>query len=512
MGIHKIIQLNPEYKIEQLAREIINTSESEIVIEVPENCSLLTNEINLRLLKFYAEEEEKEIIINGVEPGLISLAQRLGISTVWNRENPVSEAKPAVREPQYPSEAQNAAITETRDARSLSLKPSQYSRLIPALVLLFFTLIMAIWWFLQPKATIMIYPKVQTLAFKTAAKTAIAFTDADIIHGNIPAEVLTQNFTVTSQTVTTGHKVIGITAAIGKIMIINGSNQPILLLKGSTLDGRNGIHFQTDKDVLIPKKETKTEMGIIVGESYGKAEVTIIADRKGTDGNQPAKSITAVEGKYRNLLKVTNPLPTHDGIDQQVAIVDLNDVKKGEDEAGKQMQLSFGDQAHGLVNKDYLYFQDLAKTEIIHVTSKPDIGAESDSLETDIEYQIKVLAPTTVGIQKFLKGKFERVIPAHFEAQDSKVTLVSMQLTHFNDESARLELEGQGQIRGLLNSDKIKNLIKGKPIAEAKAILTRQSEIADAKFQLEGYRTALPNFGFQIRILFPAGSKTNQPL
>ncbi len=508
MGIHKTIQLNPDYKIEQLAREIINSSEPEIMIEVPENCSLLTNEINLRLLKFYAEEEEKEIIINGVEPTLISLAQRLGISTVWNRDDQVS-AGPLPYEAESGEEVKSTIRPLSQNGKPLSFKTSQYSRMIPAMVLLLFTLVMAIWWFLQPKAVVTVYPKVKTLTFKSAVQIGSAFTDADIVHGNIPAEDLIQNFTVTTQTVTTGRKFVGVTAAVGKVMIINGSNQPVLLPKGSILYGKNGIRFRTDSDVLIPKKVTKKELGIVIGENYGKAEVAITADQRGTVGNQPAKSINSIEGRYNNLLKITNPLPTRNGIDKQVAIVDLNDVKKSEDEAGKQLQLSFSDQARSMLNKDYIYIQDLIKTEIIHITSKPDIGAESDSVETVMEYQVKILAPTAVGIQKFLSGQFKKVIPVHFEDQDHKATLVSMHLIQYDDQIAKIELEGQGQIRGLLNPGTIRNLIKGKLVTEAQDILARQNEIADTKFKIEGSRSTLPNFGFQIRILLPAGPKIN---
>jgi hypothetical protein len=509
MGIPKTIQLNPDYKIEQLAREIINSPEPDIVIEVPDNCSLLTNEINLRLLKFYAEEEEKEIIINAAEPNLISLAQRLGISTVWNREPMKTVSQPLETELCMHDQGEVSCVSDSKlqNERPLSIKTSQYSRMIPALILLIFTLIMAIWWFLQPKVVVTVYPKVKTLAFKSAAQIGNTFTDADIDNGKIPAADLTQDFTVTTQTVTTGRKLVGITAAVGRVIIINGSNQPVLLPKGSILYGKNGIHFRTDNDVLIPKKVTKTELGIVTGESYGKGEVAITAEKKGTIGNQPAKSVNMIEGRYNNLLKITNPLPTRNGIDQEVAIVDLNDVKKGEDEARKQMQLAFVDAARSLVNKDYLYLQELAKPEIVHISSKPDIGAEGDSVETVIEYRIKVLAPTAVGIQKYLKGRFKRSIPVHFEAEDEKVTLVSMRLTQYNDENADIELEGQGQIKGLLNPGKIRNLIKGKPVTEAQDILARQNEIADAKFKIEGSRTILPNFGFQIRILLPAGPK-----
>jgi len=165
-----------------------------------------------------------------------------------------------------------------------------------------------------------------------------------------------------------------------------------------------------------------------------------------------------------------------------------------------------------LINKDYLYLSDLVKTEIIHLTNKPEIGAEADSLETEIEYRITILAPTAVGIQKFLNKQFEQNIPANFEAKNRKVDLESMHVSKLNDDSASLEMVGQGQIRGLLDAGKIKNLIKGKQIMDAKDILIRQNEVADVKFKVVNSRAKLPSFGFQIKVLFPAGNKVNYRL
>jgi hypothetical protein len=512
IGAHKRIQLNPEYKIEQLTKEIINSSESQIVIEVPENCSLLTNEINLRLLKFYAEEEEKEFIINGVDPVLISLAQRLGISTIRDHESGASEIKPGFLNSHAQAEAETAAAPEQPAAKSITIRTSPYGKLVPAIVVLLFTLILAVWLFLQPKVVVMVYPKEQLLPFTVTAHTGTAFTDADIANGDIPAENLEQNFKVITQSTTTGHKLVGITAAMGKALVINGSNQPILLPKGSVIHGRNGIRFLTDQNVLVPKKAARIEAGIVVGESYGKVEVNITAEKKGSVGNQPAQSITVLEGRYQNLLKVINAVPTRNGADKQVAVVALDDVKKGEDEAKQQMQLAFGDEARSLINKDYLYLSDLVKTEIIHLTNKPEIGAEADSLETEIEYRITILAPTAVGIQKFLNKQFEQNIPANFEAKNRKVDLESMHVSKLNDDSASLEMVGQGQIRGLLDAGKIKNLIKGKQIMDAKDILIRQNEVADVKFKVVNSRAKLPSFGFQIKVLFPAGNKVNYRL
>jgi hypothetical protein len=509
----KRIQLKSEYKIEQLAKEVINSIESQIVIEVPEDCSLLTNEINLRLLKFYAEEEEKEIIINAVDPVLIALAQRLGITTIEDGESTTADPEPVFFKAHYQGESETAATPEAPALEHSNAKIWHYGRLLPAIIVMLFTLSLAIWWFLQPKAVVFVYPKEQALPFKAVVQVGNEFNDADILSGKIPARNIEQHFKVVVQSVTSGHKTIGVTAAVGKVLIINSSNKPVLLPKGSFLHGRNGCRFLIDNDVLVPKKSTRLEAGIAVGESYGKVEVSITAEKKGTSGNQPARSITGIEQKYQNLLKVTNPAPTRNGVDKQVAIVALEDVKSGEAEAKRQMQLAYLDEARSLISTDYLYLADLVKTEIIHMTNKPEIGGEGDSLQTELEYGISVLAPTRTGIQKFLNQQFEQNIPTDFEAKNRKIDLLSMRLITMNEgREAGLELEGQGQIRGLLDQSKIKKLIKGQFTADAKEILIRQNEIADVKFKVDNLRAKLPSFGFQIRVLFPAGSKVNYKL
>jgi hypothetical protein len=240
--------------------------------------------------------------------------------------------------------------------------------------------------------------------------------------------------------------------------------------------------------------------------------VNITAEKKGVSGNQPAKSIIGIEQKYQSILKVTNPEPTRNGADKQVAVVTLEDFKNGEAEAKRQMYLACGDEAHSIINRDYLFLEDLVRTEIIHVLNKPEIGAEGDTLQTELEYKITVLVPTTVGIQKLLNNQLEQNIPANFEAKNRKIDLVSVRVVSQDENFASLDLEGQGQIRGLLNQSKIKNLIKGRLIKDAKEVLARQNEVADVKFKVNNLRAKLPSFGFQIKVLFPAGSKINYRL
>ncbi|MGE5605734.1 MAG: baseplate J/gp47 family protein, partial [Bacteroidota bacterium] len=387
------IKIEEGLTIENLVKELIKTSGERVILEVPKNATLLTNEINLRLLKFYAEEEEKEIVINSDDPFVTGLAQKLGIATL--KENQLTFAKRrAIPEPVYQKAEIEIAASPEIGVETVGLGWIQmHGGLQFAIIISLFSLILASWWVLQPRAIVMVYPKEQTLTFSAGAQIGAAFNPQEILAGKIPAKILEKDNQIKVQTITTGSRVVGVTPAVGRLTLINSTGQPVILPKGSIALGRGGVRFLTDQDVMVPKRQTKFRDGIAVGEEYGRAEVNITAEKKGTIGNQPAKSITGLNGKYQRFLKVINASPTKNGSDKKVAVVTLADVKKGEEEAKRQMQLVGNEELSNLAGKEYLGLPELIQTEIIRVMNTPDIGAESDLLQTTLDYRIIILSP-----------------------------------------------------------------------------------------------------------------------
>jgi hypothetical protein len=497
MGTNKI-RLNPDLKIEQLVKELINIPDQRVIIEALDDTTVLKNEINLRLLKFYAEEEEKELIIKASDPALLSLAQRLGISTLKEMEldihpNSYEEGK---------SEIAATPEIEKPVRREASRHSGQWAT---AVLILIFSLGLALWWVFQPKAVVTVFPKFQDLEFTAPAKIGNLFKDEDIFNGEIPARILVKEASIPVQSLTTGKKVVGFTPATGKVFLINNTNQPVVIPRGTAMIGRNGTRFLTNRDVLVPQKSVKMESGIEVATVYGKAEVEITAEQKGVSGNQPAQSITRIEGKYQRFLKVTNPAPTVNGTDKKVAVVTLEDIKNSEAEARRQMELVGRDMVTAWIGEQYLHLPDLVKLEVIKIGYNQNIGAESDILQTNLDYRVTILAPAWVGIDKYLAKQLDHNMPPNFQATSHKVELLSAKVIAAGDNSAQLELEGKGKIRGVLNPAKIKNLIKGKSLEDAKTVLLAQNEIANAKITISGDGSKLPGYGFQIKVLLPGG-------
>lgn len=500
------IKIEEGLTIESLVKKIINVSEKRVILEVAKDATLLSNEINLRLLKFYAEEEEKEIVINSEDSLLIGLAHKFGISTLKENQLTISERRIGPEATYQKAEAEIAASPET-DIETTGPGWTQWrGGLQVAIIISMFSLILACWWFFQPRVVIIVYPKEQALTFSADAQIATAFNAQEILNGKVPAKILEKDNQIKVQTVTTGSKIVGVTPAVGRLTLINSTGQPVVLPKGSVVIGKAGVRFLTDNDVLVPKRQTKYRDGIAVGEEYGRAEVNITAEKKGMIGNQPTKSITILSGKYQRFLKVINSSPTKNGSDKKIAVVTLNDVKKGENEARRQMQLVGSEELSALTGNEYLYLPELVQTEVIRVTNAPDIGAESDSLQTSLDYRSSVLTPLTDDILKYLTREFEESVPPGFKGQSDPVVLTKVNPSQVEAGNAELRLTGRGRIKGVLDSGKIKNLVKGKTKDQAAGLLTQQNEVSRFKIDLKNNSDKLPPYAFQIKVIFPAGS------
>lgn len=509
MSDHKTIIVHHDLKIEQLVKEINSSHQKQVILEVPADSSVLTNEINLRLIKFYAEEEEKDIIINANDPTLIALAQRLGISTIRERE----------LKPRMMAEAgeNDSEFTQTQSAikgRSQS-KPLQRRTtlvnggLFSAILVAFFSFILAFWWFVQPKAKIIVYPKEQNLNFRAQVNLIPNQNKIDLVNGRIDGKIFDRLLDLDVRTVATGYKVIGITPAIGEVTLINSTNQPVVLPKGVVFTGRENIRFISQKEVLVPKKATKYQQGVPVGEEYGKAEVPVQAQQIGTIGNQPVKSITQVEGRYQRFLKIINLKPTRNGADKRISVVMLEDVKKGETEARSQMTLSGPEEAIKLVGRDFLFLPELVNLEVISVKNNPEIGKEATSVTTHLEYKVTVLTPSKADVHKYLLSQLEKNIPPDFSSKNNEVKLISAKASMNSNNQIQLELLGRGIIRGVLKQAKIRELIKGKTLAEAKELLIKQNEVANFQIDMPNHRKKLPGYSFQIKVILPTEPKGN---
>lgn len=503
MRVQSIV-VRPGAGIEELVKALIDSAADRIVFVSGPEPSVLNQEINLRLLKFYAEEEDKEFGIQTANPQLKVLADGLEIP-LFREISGAARSNAAAAGPLPETVDETAAAPDDQEAAGPALRTRSSLRhqggMFIATAAACFALVIAAWWLLQPNVVVTVYPKEKDLNIRTQALTDTAFTDRQLIQGKIPAKIVVKEASLTVHTMTTGRKTVGVTAAAGKVTFINNSPRVIVVPKGSVLIGRENCRFVTTGDVLVPQKTSKTILGIPVGEEYGRSEAGIVALQKGVAGNQPAKAIQKIEGPLQRSLKAINLAPTARGADKEVPVVTAEDLKRSEAEARRQMDLAAPDELAVLTGSDQLFWPDLVRTTITRNLFQPEIGMESAALTNRLDYRAAALVVSRVELQKYLAHLLTVKMPANFRAVGRSLQLTTIRATKRGDGGALLYIEAQARIRGVLDSRKLQGLIAGQTLADAKAALTAQDELADFQINLRHPLSRLPRFAFQIKIV-----------
>src|SRR5690606_37023189 len=113
------------------------------------------------------------------------------------------------------------------------------------------------------------------------------------------------------------------------------------------------------------------------------------------------------------------------------------------------------------------------------------IGAESEFVETTLDYRSSILTPLTDDILKYLARKFEENIPPGFQRKNRQVVLTGVKTGEAAANRVEFKLSGRGVIKGVLDAGRLKNLIRGKAKGEATVLLTQQNEVAHFNIRIK---------------------------
>ncbi len=527
----QIVRVSLDKNIELLVQEMVTANEKKIILDCPIEAIRMLNGVNLRLLKFYAEEKEKELYLKTADQQLQELARGMGINIFeenFNKQQPTEELIVNIIDAEtekfedYPViEVLNDQLVKVDSDHSLrvevenptTLAVSRVPRLFPkielqhqgglllAIAVTCFTLAVAFWWFLQPKATIIIYPKEEELELKVHARISPEFSENQIAQRMIPAEIVTKEGSITVQIPTTGLKKVGVTEATGKITFINSTKQAIVVPKGTIVYSNQNVQFATQTNLLVPKKTMTIHLGISFGENYGRANVGIVALEKGVKGNLPSRTITNIQGNLARTLKVVNLSATKNGVDKEVAVVTEDDLLKAETEARNQMKLIANDEIRASVGQKQLFLPELVKLDVIKLTNEPELNAESKRLQTRLHYRTTATVVSMNTIYKFLSSEQAQIVPPNFELLSKRIKLLSVSVMAGAGEEKWLILSGRGWIRGIMNEKKIRQLVKGKQVEEARQLLLSQEEISNCEIGMKN-RAQFPKYDFQIKVVY----------
>ncbi|MDI3280360.1 MAG: hypothetical protein QJR13_03195, partial [Bacillota bacterium] len=247
----QILTIEAGASINTLIRHLQNSGASRLVFVLPAVAEIVRQEVNLRLLLFYAQREGKEVVLVTPDAAVERLAVQYGLEY-------------------YPSLDAWEAAASSREGEGQGQKGrarSPRSWLRPRLVHLFLLplLFLAIGAYIvltTPMATVVIEPKreqvEESFTLKGVKEEGGALPAAG---GAIPLGQVVRYFTVTEAVPATGVEREGATPARGVVTVFNRRKQEVHLPQGTVFRTGNGVEFVSLRAVTvpaIPRKASRT--------------------------------------------------------------------------------------------------------------------------------------------------------------------------------------------------------------------------------------------------------------
>lgn len=325
-----IIQIQPSDELNTIIHQLQQTPDEQITLTASEEMVLLRDPLFWQVIADYSERLGKHITLDSRDPAACRLAHQSGLTVT--EEHLLAAAD---EETQGPAHKKSRRVVE---------------RL--SVILLIAAACLGIIYLTLPKVTLVVTPAVESfthvLNFPLGSLAA--------------AELVEKQISLTRSTSATGRQTVGVAKAVGEIVLINQSEQSIIVPQGTIVTTASGTPFQTTADVEVPGLSTQYFMGIPVGLQAGQAVAAIEALTPGSIGNVAEGRVEKIVGFD---LTVRNPEPTRGGADTVLQVAVSDDLMRARQIVERDAELLLAAQIEEeLIDSFRLFLADTLRVEL----------------------------------------------------------------------------------------------------------------------------------------------------
>ena len=323
---------------------------------------------------------------------------------------------------------------------------------------------------LLPSATIVVTPRVEDLALPalTVAADPTA-TEPDAASRVIPAELVTNDVVISDSFPATGKRVEE-TAAEGVVRFSN-----LDFLRSNTIDGgsivstNSGVRFRTAKTVTVPRADL---VGLTVFP--GRINVTVTAVEPGTSGNVEPNTIVIVpRGEDPQALKVVNPDASAGGTHEEFPEVLQGDVDVALEALTARISADTSTIAVAqAANPDRTVFEETLTIGEPTPTVDPAtfVGEEIETFELGLSATATVLAVDPAPVAAIADSLVRDMVKPGYALVEGSI-VVSPGEGVVAGQSVTFPVSATAQEVVVLDADDLRQLVLGKPLDEAEALL-----------------------------------------
>lgn len=470
MGI-QVFYLDEEDDIVSIQDRLDWVQESQVLLVLPEKGDLLTEYLDLALLRRYADSLRLELGLVSTDHRVTSQAKALGFpvfSTVhsanksrrgWWRGR---RRRESVGHQTHLDEMDRKEVERRRKPqptwRKWFIRYLAVILYIVTLAVLFITAVYVI-----PGATITLEPEILPLEVRQQIVVDPQLESIDPSGVSVPGRVLTSIQEWQAEVETTGTIEIPDSPARGLVVFVNTLEEPVTVPAGTRVrtSRSDRVVFQTMAPVDVPE-----EVG-------GTAEVEIVAVEPGPQGNVAAGLINRLDGSLATQLEVRNLEETSGGSARLESSVTDADHQRLRSQVLQQLQVrALADMEGMLSDNEFLAKDSLRLVRTVHETYSHYPGEQAQNLTLEIRAELQATAVDETLAVGLVYEKMSDAVERGYELVPESLAFGSGQVLGVDGEGrVSFEMIGEGLMAARLTSDELLSVIAGQEIGVAASYL-----------------------------------------
>lgn len=475
------IYLDPDDVLGSIKTRIEQVGDARLTLVVPYGLRALRNPVALRLLRRYLESEGVRMTVVSRDPEVAQLARAEGLEVRRSEKAGVLGLDPDVV---HSGKAYAAYQEEQAHHRKQSR--IAVSAALAALALAV-ALPLSAAAMLLPSATVVLFPEMRVVEEVVQVRASTSAPRRDATYLAVPGEAL-QVEVETEEVVDLAGAVQLAARAQGSIVMSNRST--------STFDVRPGVRVGTANGKVYT---IQAPLILLPGQD---GVVSIVAEQPGTAGNAAAGTIDRLfDANLGPLAGVTNPLGIAGGRDRaNPRVTDAHHQQLRDQatlaarEAGLRLLQEQKSPAQSFYHQSIVF-------KITREELDPPVGQEAMQATLRILGTARAVAfrgdEVNRALFKYIAQKVEggQLVESAFDTSP-------LELVRWDGEEVDFSMRVKGLVAPRLEEDYLKELIKGRPVKEAEALLVEQVSFAGRpRIETEPFwSSGVPVFPWRINI------------
>ncbi|MBM7556056.1 baseplate J/gp47 family protein [Halanaerobacter jeridensis] len=486
------IYIDPEESLKSFLEKLQGIDEEQIIIIIHQRSSIFIGQVNIELVRKYANRAEKELIFITNIKKVKNLLGGVGFEVYDNLEE--FKTDKGVDEPK------EDLLVSTKSEQNFKLK-SKGNKLVKVFLFLIFSVILGAgyFYFTLPIVTIKVTPVIKD---KKVVSNFIADLEEKEVNFRTQQLALIKKeikLKTTTQVDATGEKSVGVEYATGVVTFINNTKEEIIIPAGTVIATRNGIKYKTLAQAVVPKIEVEKMMGVVVGAQAGKEEVNIRAINKGQTANVSSGRIVEFADKSY-AVKLFNPEKTTGGKNKSLKQITAGDIKRALKKAKKELKQKANQELKKKFEAEMIYFAERLKLQGQRLQAQNEAGDLASKVIIHGETNAVAFAIRKSALKDLALADYNQQLGVEFKLYSDKIKIKDMQIKEITDEKLKIKVISTGEVVGTLKQVELIDEILGKKVANVKSLLDNMSEVANYKISPSN-QVNLPQFKYGVKLI-----------